>query len=210
MAVTLVMAPHDSRAHEGKAADTIVAARQKTDQAQEQQVLEHDERAQFKAVPEGESDAYRERLVAKLCTILDLSRSQNVNMPPADSLESMFYSVTKQAFSLEFYIRRVVLYLPDCSASVFVAAVYYLAKLQAANPMLALNEMNIHRLFLTAVVVATKFAEDLGYSNGYVAKVGGIQSVKEMNRMEVVFLKFLEYNCFIEPEVYDEFAKLVF
>ena len=51
--------------------------------------------------------------------------------------------------------------------------------------------------------MAIKFHDDEYYDNKFYAKVGGI-SCLDLNELESVFLKCLDYNLFIMPETYEE------
>ena len=56
---------------------------------------------------------------------------------------------------------------------------------------------NVHRLMITAVVVATKYYDDFYFKNTFYAKLGGIQT-QLLNEMEEEFLHMLNFNCFIK------------
>ncbi len=54
---------------------------------------------------------------------------------------------------------------------------------------------------MAALIVATKFNEDLIYKNSHYAKVGGV-SLEELNLLEHYFLETISYNIYIDPEQY--------
>ena len=56
-----------------------------------------------------------------------------------------------------------------------------------------LTRVNIHRLVITAVMVAAKFIDDFHYNNSTFAKIGGI-STNELNGLELDFLARLRYS----------------
>ncbi len=60
----------------------------------------------------------------------------------------------------------------------------------------------MHRLLITAVLVAAKFLDDSYFNNAYYAKVGGI-SLEEMNALEVDFLLRLDFRLHVQPEAFD-------
>jgi Cyclin len=51
--------------------------------------------------------------------------------------------------------------------------------LKRSGPFLAASEMNIHRIFISAVNLAMKFVQDDAYANKFLAKVGGIETFAE-------------------------------
>ncbi|EGF83242.1 hypothetical protein BATDEDRAFT_21775 [Batrachochytrium dendrobatidis JAM81] len=62
---------------------------------------------------------------------------------------------------------------------------------------IVINSYNIHRLLITGVMVAVKFLSDVFYTNSHIAKVGGLP-VQELNRLEIEFLLYNEFNLNIK------------
>ena len=60
----------------------------------------------------------------------------------------------------------------------------------------------MHRLLITAVLVAAKFLDDSYFNNAYYAKVGGI-SLEEMNALELDFLLRCDFRLHVVPEDFD-------
>ena len=67
----------------------------------------------------------------------------------------------------------------SCSNECFILALIYIDRLIQRNNFL-LTELNVHRVVITAVLLAAKFFDDAYYNNAYYAKVGGVL-VSEMN-----------------------------
>lgn len=75
---------------------------------------------------------------------------------------------------------------------------------------LILNSNCIHRyvifynfrFILVSVMVAIKYYDDEYYKNEYYAKVGGL-TLKEVNQLEMEFLELINYELFINKEVFD-------
>uniref|UniRef100_A0A7S1XJZ1 Cyclin-like domain-containing protein n=1 Tax=Erythrolobus australicus TaxID=1077150 RepID=A0A7S1XJZ1_9RHOD len=145
----------------------------------------------------------RERLIASIAAVLEraiasgVRGAQRAAMQQPSAVESLFSAVSKQAFSLEFYVRRLVTHL-DTSRAAFPLALVYLRRLELADcsSRIVVSELNVHRLLITAVLVASKFLEDRPMAMEYVAKVGGVQTVAEMSRLEAAMLGLLEYCCY--------------
>lgn len=58
-----------------------------------------------------------------------------------------------------------------------------------------------NRFLITAVMLAAKFYDDRYYNNEYYSRVGGI-SKKEINQLEVEFLNYINFNLYVEPELF--------
>jgi hypothetical protein len=57
-----------------------------------------------------------------------------------------------------------------------------LDRIQTYNPNFIISSCNIHKLLLSAMVVAAKYWDDDSYLNSYYAKVGGL-AVGELNQL---------------------------
>eukprot|EP00756_Hemistasia_phaeocysticola_P008728 Hpha_TRINITY_DN14707_c0_g1::TRINITY_DN14707_c0_g1_i1::g.102854::m.102854 len=65
-----------------------------------------------------------------------------------------------------------------------------------------LNSFNVHRLMLTAFVVAVKTRDDVYYANKYYASVGGVRTT-DLNTMERQLLLDLDWNLHVGTEELD-------
>lgn len=107
-----------------------------------------------------------------------------------------FFSTHHADITPEAYIARIK-HHAHCSKSVFVYAVALLNRLEILDGRLAITPFNMHRLLITAVMISAKFLDNAWYSSRYYARVGGISTVQEMNRLEVCMLKLLDYRVFL-------------
>ena len=71
-----------------------------------------------------------------------------------------------------------------------------------------LNSLNVHRLLITAVLIAGKFQDDCYFNNVHYAKVGGI-SHEEINQLEQEFLEKIQYRLNILPVDFKRFRWLM-
>lgn len=140
-----------------------------------------------------------------------LERRESSERAFAQSLPepSLFHALEPPSITPIEYLRRLHRY-SFCSKSVFVAAFLYLEKIASIEGKnLRVNSLSVHRLVLTAVLLATKVMDDVLYDNAHFAKVGGLD-VKELNMLELDMLKTLRFGLYIEPEEFEAFqAKLV-
>lgn len=121
--------------------------------------------------------------------------------PPWINPLSVFFSVRDPNIDIKSYIEHVVRY-SKCSRSAFIVALAYMHRLEICVETLSLTVYNLHRLFITAVIVAAKTLDDVCYPNKYYARIGGISDVREVNRLEVLMMKTLSYHLFIDSEEY--------
>ncbi|RIB05695.1 cyclin-domain-containing protein [Gigaspora rosea] len=64
------------------------------------------------------------------------------------------------------------------------------------------------RMFLAALIVASKYLQDRNYSNRAWSKISGL-TVKEINANEVCFLKLIDYNLFIAEDIFKRWSTLL-
>jgi len=61
----------------------------------------------------------------------------------------------------------------SCDPECFVLALVYIDRLIQRNSLL-LTSLNVHRIIITAIMLAAKFFDDQYFNNAYYAKVGGV------------------------------------
>lgn len=125
----------------------------------------------------------------------------NIRMPSWEEPTTIFFSVTKPSVPHEVFIKRLVR-RAKISKRGFVYALMYLEKLRTVDVKLTLSPYNIHRLLVTALVIAGKQVDD----NSWLENLLSIVSVSEMDRLESVILSMLEYNLHIDGKDYSRFV----
>jgi hypothetical protein len=65
--------------------------------------------------------------------------------------------------------------------------------------------LNVHRVVITAILLAAKFFDDAYYNNAYYAKVGGVL-VSELNSLEVEFLFRINFSLRVAPDVFEKYC----
>lgn len=122
--------------------------------------------------------------------------------------KSEFHALNAPSITPVEYFRRLTRYA--CSSrSVFVAAFFYLHKLaRLPSTPLRINSLSVHRLVLIAIVLATKFTDDVHYDNAHFAKVGGLE-LHELNMLELQLLKLLKFELYISIEEFVAFESHV-
>lgn len=127
-------------------------------------------------------------------------RGGNAHIPPA--IQS-FYAYTMPKISILDYMLRIVQFAA-CSPSCLILAMVYIERLVARTPFLVITRYTVHRICVTAMLLAVKFVEDLHYDNEYWARIAGI-SLEEINCLEADFLNLLDWNLNVRSEVYNRY-----
>lgn len=82
-----------------------------------------------------------------------------------------------------------------------VAAKIFISRLQKRHPSLhatfAVDSMI--RIFITAVILASKFLNDSVHPNSEWASASGRYSTADVNKMEIEFLTLVNYELFVSP-----------
>jgi hypothetical protein len=113
---------------------------------------------------------------------------------------TQFHSSRLPGLHIRDYLQRIHRYF-FCSDECYVMALVYIDRVGKVDPSAVVSELNVHRLLVTAVMLAAKFLDDVYYSNAYYAKVGGLR-VKEINVLESKLLQLLKWSVNVQPEEY--------
>lgn len=94
-----------------------------------------------------------------------------------------FWSKAAPAITIEAYLFRIHRYCP-LSTAVYLAASVYLHRLAVTDRIIPITRLNVHRLLLAALRVASKGLEDISHAHARFAKVCGLTEL-ELSRLEV-------------------------
>ena len=108
------------------------------------------------------------------------------------------------SISLLMFVERMMRFLP-ATKELYIVALIYLDRIVALDPEIALTLYNVHRLFISAVHVASKFLDDLFYSTSFVARVAGVPT-DELNRLEIEFLAAIRFSLCVDPSLFATYA----
>lgn len=115
---------------------------------------------------------------------------------------SKFTSAYIPSISVFEYLERILKYF-HCSVECFVLSLIYIDRL-IKGARFVVNSFNVHRLLVTAVMVAAKYSDDSFFVNSYYADVGGV-SLDEMNELEAAFLDMIDYNLHVNILEYQKY-----
>ncbi|KAM9992952.1 hypothetical protein ACTFIY_010390 [Dictyostelium cf. discoideum] len=121
---------------------------------------------------------------------------------------NLFVSPTSEVpkISITEYLTRLVKFSP-CSKECFIMIIVYIDRIISKTNFI-INSFNIHRLLITAIMVASKYIDDIFYNNEYYSHIGGVTR-DELNRLEISFLNLLQFDLSCPlPDYLDYFSKL--
>eukprot|EP00826_Nyctotherus_ovalis_P038040 TRINITY_DN352_c0_g1_i11.p1 TRINITY_DN352_c0_g1~~TRINITY_DN352_c0_g1_i11.p1 ORF type:complete len:166 (+),score=11.35 TRINITY_DN352_c0_g1_i11:102-599(+) len=146
--------------------------------------------------------------VAYILERVTMSLESRVTAEQSDetSLSVYFESTEAPKVTIVEYLARIRLYT-RCSDSCFALAFIYIDRVLKKNPLFGLNPRKIHRLVLSAIVVAVKYLDETCANNKAYSIVGGI-SVDELNFLEILLISLLELELYIDPGTYYKYCLL--
>lgn len=83
----------------------------------------------------------------------------------------------------------------------FLVALILMDRLAHHLKGIIVSNFNVHRMYVTCVLISTKYLDDIFFSNAHWAKIAGL-SVAEMNALEMDVLFMLDWNVHVRPEEY--------
>mmetsp|Transcript_25820 Transcript_25820/g.40037 ORF Transcript_25820/g.40037 Transcript_25820/m.40037 type:complete len:243 (-) Transcript_25820:115-843(-) len=131
-----------------------------------------------------------------------LERLIHTNAHLTQTQVTKFHALKPPQITILAYLERIFKYA-SCSSECFILALIYIDRLISKNNFV-LTELNVHRVLITAVMLAAKFFDDAYYNNAYYAKVGGIV-VTELNLLEVEFLFRIQFELHCPSELYSQY-----
>ena len=116
---------------------------------------------------------------------------------------TVFHAVHRPNISIRDYLARIQKYA-GCTTESFVLCLVYIDRIIQKNKNYAISSLNVHRLLITAVMLAAKFSEDTYYNNAYYAKIGGVPC-EELNKLELEFLFLVNFSLNVTAEVFEKY-----
>eukprot|EP00934_Nitzschia_sp_Nitz4_P009317 Nitzschia sp. Nitz4//scaffold11_size288233//53058//54188//NITZ4_000743-RA/size288233-snap-gene-0.8-mRNA-1//1//CDS//3329533981//9307//frame0 len=145
------------------------------------------------------------KVLADVLERLVLSNADLARQDPGQITK--FHALKAPGIGILQYLERIHKFA-SCSNECFILALIYIDRLIQRNNFL-LTDLNVHRVAITAILLAAKFFDDAYYNNAYYAKVGGVL-VAEMNGLEVDFLFRINFSLHVTPDEFDKYkAELV-
>lgn len=127
-------------------------------------------------------DDARENTTLKLIASL-LTDVANSNCDLRRESPTAFDAVTRPDMTVLSYLTRIRKYT-KFDLECFPIALIYLMRLRSVGAMYAVTPHNVHRLLITALLLAAKASDDVYHTNSFMAQCGGIR-VQEINHLEL-------------------------
>lgn len=146
-------------------------------------------------------------MAQRVATALELRIRESAAEDGCERPLTPFDSASVPPVSMSFYLERLANYC-RCGEECFIVALYYVDMVTQGKALTPLSERNVHRLFLTCLLVAHKFWDDCLPWNSHYAKCGGI-SLQELNRLEKLFLKTVGFKLHVSRHTYAAYETAV-
>ena len=117
------------------------------------------------------------------------------------NINSSFNCTIIPQISIYDYLNRIVKYT-NIEQSTLISALIYIDRICQRGYLI--NEHNIHKLLFTSILIGIKYNEDDVYKNSYYSQIAGV-TMKELIRMENEFLALIDFNLFIEANLFDKY-----
>ncbi|WOL16021.1 cyclin-U1-1 [Canna indica] len=117
---------------------------------------------------------------------------------------AFFKGTRAPGISVGKYLERLRQYT-GCSAACFVVGFVYIDRAAHRHPGSLVLSLNVHRLVLTSLLIASKILDDSHHDNAFFAKVGGVSNA-ELNRMELELLFMLDFRLVVTSRVFESYC----
>ena len=149
------------------------------------------------------SRGFRYSLIKILSTILtDICKENDLNQIKNNKDIYPFITDSLQSISINDYLERLVKYT-QVESSTLIAMLIFIDRLCELNNFIV-NSYNVYKILFSSLIMAIKYNEDEYYDNKFYAKVGGV-TLKEMNILEISFLKLIDFKLYISEEIFETY-----
>ena len=131
---------------------------------------------------EASSSGTPDLIVQVISKLLEDLVARNDQLPLVPAQVTPFHSSRPPAITVRNYLEDRILKYAGCSEETVILALIYIDQVVQFNPEFVINSLNVHRLLITAIMLASKFFDDVYYNNAYYARVGGISSERGIRR----------------------------
>ncbi|KAL9559541.1 hypothetical protein MBANPS3_000367 [Mucor bainieri] len=143
--------------------------------------------------------------ISMLTCLLKKITTANDSIQQKQTNYTCFHARSLPSIDINAYLLRILKYCP-CANECFLSLLVYFDRMsQNKVDPLRIDSYNIHRLVIAGIMVSSKFFSDIFYTNTRYAKVGGLP-VKELNVLELEFLRINNYNIYIPLEELQQYG----
>lgn len=145
-----------------------------------------------------------EKIVGVISKLLTDLVARNDQLPLSPTQVTPFHSSKPPTISVKSYLEDRILKYAGCSEETFILALIYMDQVVQFNPEFVISSLNVHRLLITSIMLASKFFDDVYYNNAYYARVGGISNI-EVNSLEMEMLRMISFSLFVQSDQYERY-----
>ena len=156
------------------------------------------------SVDENELTELLEEISHTLTAIINKNKN---NREYDNKFGEAFFVKTAPPITIYDYLNRIQRYL-NIEASTFILSLIYIDRICKEKGII-LHKKNIHKILFSSIFISIKYNEDKFYENSFYAKIAGI-SVKELIKLENVFLKLIDFNLFVSDDIYQKYSSYLF
>eukprot|EP00294_Goniomonas_avonlea_P009435 CAMPEP_0114560804 /NCGR_PEP_ID=MMETSP0114-20121206/11655_1 /TAXON_ID=31324 /ORGANISM="Goniomonas sp, Strain m" /LENGTH=212 /DNA_ID=CAMNT_0001746375 /DNA_START=19 /DNA_END=657 /DNA_ORIENTATION=+ len=120
-----------------------------------------------------------------------------------DTVITSYHASVNPDIDLNDYIERIHSF-SGASPCTYLVSMIYLDRALRKIPGFLVSSFTVHRLFLTCIMLASKFLDDVYFSNLHWSRVGGLK-LKELNALEIETLFVLNFNMTVSPLEYSQY-----
>jgi hypothetical protein len=114
---------------------------------------------------------------------------------------TIFQSKTQPEITIAEYVIHLQKY-GKLGSPEFVVALIYVKRISLAHSNFHFTSLNLHRILIAVLLVATKMLRDIHFSNRYYAKVGGV-ATSELCRLERCVLELIDFRLYVSTAEYN-------
>ncbi|KAK9171641.1 hypothetical protein cmbei_7003780 [Cryptosporidium meleagridis] len=146
-------------------------------------------------------------IVALSSFLTQIATSNSSNTSCNVGVLTPFHSVCIPPIPIRAYLIRLAQNF-GCSNECFVLAIIYVGRIIKYNKNFTITLLNVHRVIVTALILATKFFDDIYYSNAFYAKISGV-GTPELNSLEIHFLRLVRFQLFVTEHEYEIYKRCI-
>ncbi|EAK90371.1 cyclin [Cryptosporidium parvum Iowa II] len=146
-------------------------------------------------------------IVALSSFLTQIATSNSSNSSCNVGVLTPFHSVCIPPIPIRAYLIRLAQNF-GCSNECFVLAIIYVGRIIKFNKNFTITLLNVHRIIVTALILATKFFDDIYYSNAFYAKISGV-GTRELNSLEIHFLRLVRFQLFVTEHEYEIYKRCI-
>ncbi|KAJ3680612.1 hypothetical protein LUZ60_016890 [Juncus effusus] len=147
-------------------------------------------------------------VLGAISSILNRVVCRNAVLGGAKPPETPFHGKIVPWIPIDKYLERLFIFA-DCSDTCWIIAYIFMDKfIKRRRPALILEPHSVHRILLSAVLLAAKYHDDSSRNNVHFAMAGGV-SLETLNHLEAEFFKGVGYQLYVAPIEFNYYCTIL-